>query len=52
MKFSLKMRYLMSQCLDCHQTCKDLPEGGFQEFTILQNLMEYIHETSQVHTSQ
>ena len=26
MKFSLKMRYLMSHCLDYHQTCKDLPK--------------------------
>ena len=26
MKFSLKMRYLMSHCLVCHQTNKDLPE--------------------------
>ena len=24
MKFSLKMRYLMSHCLDCHQTCKGI----------------------------
>ena len=34
MKFSLKIRYLMSHCLDCHQTCKDLPEGWFQEYAI------------------
>ena len=34
MKFSLKIKYLMGPCLDCHQTCKDLPEGRFQEFTI------------------
>ena len=26
MKLALKMRYLMSHCLDCHQTGKDLPK--------------------------
>ena len=38
MKFSLKTRYLMSHCLDCHQAFKDLPEGIFQDFTVFCDL--------------
>ena len=34
MEFSLRMRYLMRHCLDCHQTCKYILSGLFQEFTI------------------
>ena len=32
MKFSLKMRYVMGHCLDCHQTCKDFDSKSLLYF--------------------